>query len=332
MWRGLWIFLIWATLWLGAGLSAEAGISQSSSGPTSTEERELIAKEGKAAFDQGDYQEAITRYQRLIDRYPAAPGYLDAHLYLGIARLRLKQPKQALEPLKYYVQAQEVKTEADQGRLWLAQAYLGTKKFPEALLLTQEIKTPIPPDVETKSLLLRARAQMGLKKDWDATRSLDSAKKIAEENHYTSLLGESAAVAISLKTRACALLPNPKSGALDEAQTRQQFDRRGTCLIEAVLLFRDVLKSEDEEWVAESQTELMDSFKNYSVACLNPPPAPGKRTTQQAKQYKSELVGILAQDCKKTREKAKDLLAAWKQGIPTSLDRYIVQLSKTLER
>src|SRR5690242_3498514 len=70
---------------------AEPPIHASSTGPTSRQDADIVWKEGREAFDRGDFDTAAFQLQRLVDRYPGERGYLDAHLILGKCRIELKE-------------------------------------------------------------------------------------------------------------------------------------------------------------------------------------------------------------------------------------------------
>src|SRR6185503_6819032 len=79
--------------------------SGTSNGPVSAEEGRILWQDGRKAFNEGNYKDAVSHLQRLIDRYPGFSGYLEAHLYLGRSLMLVGRPEDAEAPLKYYINA-----------------------------------------------------------------------------------------------------------------------------------------------------------------------------------------------------------------------------------
>jgi tetratricopeptide (TPR) repeat protein len=113
---------------------------ETSSGPTSEEEAAILWKDGEAAFKAEDYTKAITLLQRLIDRYPGHPGYLEAHRYVGRAYLFTHQADKSVKPFEYYIGATGDRNLALRTRIWLAEAFMELGKNHEAFLSAQEVE------------------------------------------------------------------------------------------------------------------------------------------------------------------------------------------------
>jgi tetratricopeptide (TPR) repeat protein len=306
------------------GGTAQPGIAQSSVGPASREEAELLWNDGKAAFDERRYGDAAHALQRLVDRYPALPGYTRAHLLLGRARMELGQSARALAPLKHFVGANSRSLEAAEARASLARVYLSLGKPHEALLTATETlklkKPPLPPELRVDALLLKSQALIGLGKDLRARQALDSARaelaaaaRLQPVPNATALEGHASWLGLALKTRSCARYPGP--GSMNEAQAREQMDRRGSCLLEASLLYRDTLRPGDVRWADQATRDMSIAFRAYARACAEPPPPPGKRSKEQLGRYRAELVQLLEADCRARYSRALDLLRSWKPEL-----------------
>ncbi len=329
------IFLI--TLNLFSYARAETTLP-SSIGPTSQEEGNLLWKEGKKSFEEKKYSETVRNLQRLTQRYPASPNYLEAHLLLGKSFLELNEPTHALQPIKYFVENSGKNETGMKARLTLTQAYMNARKFHEAYLVTEEVIAnsleKMSPEIRLEALLLKAQALNELKRSERASQTLSFAKteliKLANSNE--SLKGQASWLELKFKTQVCHEPPLKKK--LEERETRALLEAHGNCLLEALVIYMGVLQSKAEKWSTLAQTELISSFHHYAEECKNPLTPPGKRSKKQLVQYKTELVEILEKDCELKKQKALEILSSLKKQIPTSLqtelDGVINALGKAL--
>lgn len=326
-------------------------------GTRNAEEASVLWREGQADFEGGRFLEAIHHLQRLVDRYPGSPSYTEAHLLLGKAYLESGKPAKALKPLKYYLEAQGKSDEAQPTRLLLGEAYLRLRQFNEAYLLSLEItrradeslaaqnasatpspdatgpKPPVPArDFRISGLLLKSRALSGLEQRAPAKRAWESAQSELDQ-HTTAApatRGAVASIGIELKARDCGLLGT--RGPLTEEQARHQLSRRGDCVKEAFLLYREVLKSEDPSWLKRATLGIQLILTEYQEACLNPPSPPGKRTQAQLTQYKTELVQLLKQDCQQKHKESQAMLESWKEAHSSGVSSQVKQVTQALTR
>ncbi len=343
MWRwplSIKAFILGVLCFIPFALS-ETKTLHTSIGPTSQEEQEFLWKEGEQAFEKGDFKGALRPLERLIHRYTASPNHLKAHLLLGKSYLRTHMALQAISPLKFYVEATGRTEGGLRSRLLLSQAYLESGKTHQALLSAQEVlKTTRPPsqdiwpkdiwpkDIWIEGLLQKSLAQIKLGQDPQALLVLDLAKtKLIEQEGLNPLKGKASWIELLLKTRACARLAN-KNIPLQEGQVRDQLERRGICLTEALILFLGVLQSLETNLADSATQEILQSFKNYSQVCTHPPGPPGRRTPKQLKTYHLELQEILAKDCKLKHQKAFELLSSLKNQVPPAMQSHIETVLK----
>ncbi|MGZ3688646.1 MAG: tetratricopeptide repeat protein, partial [Bdellovibrionota bacterium] len=216
MWLWLWAVLIFTTSHNPLAAEAKAPpIPPTSVGPTSAEEAEVLWREGRNSFDAGEYRDAVSDLQRLIDRYPGFAGFREAHLLVGRARLKLGEPARAIAPIQFYIQGAAEDPDVFRAKLSLARAYVGTRQFHEAELLCEELERKFEhamvtsPDLRGENLLLKAQALIGVNHDDRARMSLDSAKGyLASPRISPSLRAEGAWMEIIIHNRRCALLPD----------------------------------------------------------------------------------------------------------------------------
>lgn len=183
--RRLWL----ALLFLGAGLLSQPPSALAASGPApstqqaeraattgsaSADEPRLLYQQGHEAYRRGAFADAVLPLTRLIARHPSGYGFTDAHLFLGLARLRLGEPQAALEPLRFYIQAQGQKIEGVLTRPFLAEALLVLGRYSEAEAVSREVLalsrsraaplesgTSALAEARTHALLQRAHAALG---------------------------------------------------------------------------------------------------------------------------------------------------------------------------
>lgn len=323
-----------------AQTGARSGVS-TSVGPTSAEERALLWKEGKAAHLAGNHVEAVRLLQRLVDRYPSAPGYLDAHLLLGRSLLALGDPKAAVAPLKYFIQGSSNGKSpqadlADSARLALVKAQLALSKPREAYLLAEETlaraikrKNQL---IVIEALVAKGNSQIGLNQDARARRSLESAraglKDSSPKSDDRALEGMATVLGLNLKARDCERFPSAKR--LEEDQVRDQLDRRGDCLLEAQLLYKDLLAIAHDPSSREGTSVLASAFADYLVACRNPPDPVGNRSQAELKRYRGELEIVLRVDCAAKIKKAMEFAEGWKAGMSTASILHLEELARKI--
>lgn len=294
---------------LGAQSPLKSGpVKPTSVGPTSSAEAEILWEDGKKAFDASEFSECADRLQRLVDRYPAFAQSHSAHFILGKSWLELGRADKALPPLKYFVESSNPES-APSARLWLGRAYLDLHKFHEAYLLTLEKNRGLAPEIETENLLIKSRALMGMKQDDRATQSIQSARKLAPQNH--DLVDKIDLIDLQLKLRACAKYAAAKQ--LAEDQARSQIESRGVCLLEAVSRFKDpILAMTGAQTQKQATQELSTAFQAYTEVCAHPPDPtplrPKPRTREQLIRYRHELAAQLREDCGKKSAAASRLI------------------------
>jgi tetratricopeptide (TPR) repeat protein len=301
-----------------AAVPPQGAPSSTSNGPTSPEEASILWSEGRKAFEAGRFEEAIPPLQRLVDRYPAQEGYTDAHLYLGVALTRTGKAAQAIDPLRYYVEAKGKTLDGIKGRLELGAAYVEANRADEAYLTALEVLKAkgVPADFSIRGLLLKAEALLEQGHDLRAWQSVDSGRKQIAQNqseiHRSDLLGHAQYLGLRIKARDCARLPS--RGPLDEAQTRAQLARRGTCELEGLIKFKDTAETGDPTWSKRAADELIRSLEEYDQACSRPPVPKGKRTAAELDRYRAELVAVITRDCRAKYSKGEEMIASWRKA------------------
>ncbi|HUP56536.1 MAG TPA: hypothetical protein VM598_03725 [Bdellovibrionota bacterium] len=323
MWRWLSMLTAVATLSLSTASAVDT-----SRGQTSEEEGRVLWKDGRAAAEEGRCADAVAPLSRLVDRYPGHEGYIRAHLLLGECLLALGDAKAALKPLRYFVSgsANETRPEARElfgrGRASLARAYLAAGRFQEAFLTAEEILKRSP---GAEGMLLKARAQIGLGQLERAEKSLGDARRGVTATSSAALRGEAAWTRMRLETRHCEKLP--ARGKMDEAQARNQIERRGNCLLGAALHAREAIASGDPEWSRLAEAEAREASSSFRAACSNPPdPLPlrkGRRTAVEVLKYRSELADVFARDCAAKLTSAIGMVEGWSKELPAKAAPYL---------
>ena len=354
------ILLALCLLTIGARARAQADEpSQLSAGPVSSEEAKILWQDGKKAYDQGQDEDAISRLERFVARYPGYPQYFEARHILARAYLRQHAPEKAKAELKDLVNApgaQGKSLEALQARAELCRADLELKQYSEALLtadelvkitadevvrVTKNLEVRLTSDAdvrEAEALMLRARAQIGLDQDARAESSVASALKLlpnpAQGQVWVQIASEARQVQVELKLRHCAKFPS--SEKLEEDQVRNQFGRRGTCLLDSVNLFKNVLTLGDNASSESTGQILSLAYASYWERCQHPPSPPPvhpkDRNAQQLKTYFRELAVVLEEDCRQKIHQGLELINSWKGDSPTSRIALSAQAEDTLRK
>jgi hypothetical protein len=319
----------------------DAGIPATAVGPASPEEADLLWKEGSREYAEGGYGAAAHLLERLDARYPAYPHRLEAKFILGKSLLKSGKPAEAIAPLQAYASTQSAEYPSGrEARMWLGRAHLEAGQAHEAYLDAIEIERAVPRVLQPKvkgprfddaptaqatpgpaklggnpalaeALLLQARALTAMNQDERARRALLSARENAGPR--PALEADAFAVEILLKTRQCGRFPSARR--LSEDQVIDQLDRRGACLLEALLPFRSTLERGERGPAEEAGSRLGRSFEGFADACANPPDPPVlrpvDRSAAQLKRYRLELSTLLRNRCATKLHDAASVLHAW---------------------
>ncbi|MEK6706737.1 MAG: tetratricopeptide repeat protein [Bdellovibrionota bacterium] len=308
MFRWLLIFLI---LWC-APLNGASALEPSSVGPAYPEEAGILWRDGKSAFGSSNFDLAIQKLTRLVDRYPGYDGYLEAHYLLGKSLAETHKHQKALEPLKYYIEASikaKKEHEIRMARICLARSLIELKKFSEAYLVTKEIEKN---SEDAEMLLIRTQALLGLNHDERAERTLHSATTLLRgQKAATEILhlrGEASWLELKLKVRNCerpldtsikATLPAAEGLLLDNLA------KRGTCLLETMTIFYRSFDIAKLKWIQSMERDLEGAFTRYAKTCW-----------QHMKQQ--ELLPAFKKECVAKYGSALDLTMSWKKELSKS--------------
>ena len=333
---------LWSSICLILLLSSSSvtfGVS-TSQGSTSEKESEILWKNGNEAIQDGRFQDAVNAFQRILNRYPGNTGYLEAQFFLGRSQLELGRAEESLRTLKDFLTTQSSRSTRTtlHARVLIGRAYLELKKFNEAYLVALEIdrlnkSDKIPIDLLVESLLIKSEALMRLHHLDRAVSAAESSEKLLEKTNHPELLGQTFALQLSLKSLACASLPT--SEYLNENQIRAQIDRRGTCLLEALLLLKKTLKTGDMRSSEQSVTRMSQEFESYFKFCAHPRQrikSSREGTIEQRAQSQRELAFLLSQECKTKIENALDLVKTWKTELPSVSIKSTLKISSELEK
>ena len=308
-------------LWLLITLSLDSFATPSSNGPATTEEAHVLWQDARQETQGKEFKEAVPKLQRLIDRYPSYEGFTEAHFLLGSALLSLGRPSEAQAPLRYYIQALGKTPEANRARLRLAEAYLDTRKFQEALLIALELErqgeAAAPREVALSGQLFKAQALHGLGHLDKALKLLETTRTAIHPEEKT-LLAQASEVALELKLSDCSRLPGPRASQLDEAQMKNVFERRGTCLSESLMTLRELLQKGNQKQIENAARLEKSSFDSYLKACSSPVFPHDRRSAKEKSQYVAELMILLRNTCRSALDKNFELLQSMKDDIPES--------------
>ena len=331
-----WPFLS-ISFFLVIGALAEVPQKRSSSfGVRSQQEAKLLWKDGRKAFELGQLQKAASLFQRLVDRYPGNPGYLEAHYLLGKTYFLSSNCKDAVPPLSHYIGAHTYTPQSLDSRLLLARCKLLDHKYEEALLISEEvlknkdkIGSALDPVTLTSFWLLKIESLHRNGQNKNASLLLESLLPELETQSPKPLLAHGKLLEMRLKLDACVTL-NAKV-KISEATTRQRMGEWGECLNEATVLFYAVVQNGEPTTIDLATTEITQSFRNYITQCQKPPKPLAKLTKIEFNRYRSELSDILIQDSKLHLANTLALTRAWKNRFDGSKKEKILSFVSTIE-
>lgn len=332
MWLRLWAITALITLSFHQIHAAPTSV-----GPTSEEESIVLWGEGDLAVQQSKFSDAIPYLQRLIDRYPGTRNYLQAHLLLGRSYFETKRCEEAVPPLKYFISANGMNPSSAKARLWLGQCYLELKKFHESDLTTRELdqmdkKLKLSSDIILENLLIKSQALFGLRYENPATAALESALRQLTAANSALVRGKAFNLQLRYKFLVCSRFPS--SGPLDETQIRDQLDRRGTCLLETLLVFKNILDTKDAAAVKLAVDQTERAFTEYQKICSAPPLPPQiqkSKVALQKKRFRVELADRLILDFRNKTALAQEMIGNWKPKLSQQMREPAYEISKTLK-
>jgi len=269
-------------------------------GPKSNFEAKLLWEEGRKLFEENKFDDASKALQRLVDRYPGKKGYLEAHELLGESYLSLGLFESALTPLKYFIEATPSMSEGNlKAKLRLAEAYIGLKKYSEAILSTQEVAKMATnfPLLDVNAKLLEGNARLALK-DAPAAQQilfkLDLAKKKVQ-NIPQVFVSKIFLLNIRFNLFNCEKLSHALP--LDEGQVRAHFKEEGQCIMNTLNALREeTSKSISSHELNEARNSIVESLKTHFQWTEVPPPAAKKLTRAENTEYVKELKTVLSKD------------------------------------
>lgn len=203
-----------------------------------------------------------------------------------------------------------------------------------------EKKHPTELDTTLEKLLLKSLALLGLNEVERSKDSADAAEKQITQSTSPELKGLIYAQQLKLKTLNCAELQS-KSG-LDEGQAKGLADRRGSCLLEAVLIYHKILLTESPEALLVANKEMKSAFDQFSRFCKNPPkpkplprdssenPEKADRTPEELLAYRKELTDQLLTQYRSTASQALSLLQTWIPQVPQKIGKLTLDLTSRL--
>lgn len=315
-----------------AGSCAAYADLRSDTGARSDEEANVLWQDAQKLKQEGKLKEAAAGLERFIARYPAAPGFTEAHGLLGETYLLLNQPSKALKPLQFALEANASSSPTRASlQLTRTEGLLMLKRWHEALLSANEVlqKAPENPELRAHASLLKGEALAGLKEKLRAQPALDSARGEFSAGLTPELKLHAFMLELELKLYDCSLLPS--KGALSEDQVRDQMNRRGLCVLEGVQKYLQLFKqpSSEARVLTKATDLLVAAFNLHSLKCKNPPPplplitenGPKTRTAVQLKRYRAELAFSLAKECRANFKQAEEALNSIETPSLTELQK-----------
>ncbi len=326
-----WVVIAFIPCTLGPVSASE--ITPTMTGPKSTQEAQLLWTQGQKAFGSGTWDDAVYYLSRLTEQYPAGPGAREAHLLLGISWLRKNAAEEALKPLKYYIEASPMSTEATRARLLLSRAYMALKRFREASLQSVETlkQSSAQGELRWEALVLFAWAQMGLNQEERARRTLATIhKEISDRESNPKLNTETLRLETELRIQSCEHFA--EGAKLSETQAMNAIRERGLCLLETLPVVKNAVLAGDHDHAVAALDAVSKGFVAYQRRCENPPLPNDSKTKRELQSYLSELRMALTKICNETKAQATAALAGWKKELGEARSTEVSRLRERLEQ
>ncbi|MGH7742967.1 MAG: tetratricopeptide repeat protein [Candidatus Eiseniibacteriota bacterium] len=128
--------------------------------------------EAQVMFWQGDYTQAIDRAKRVFDQFPATRSGHDAHRLMGDSQYWSGNFKAAIAEYQKYLALQKTGVLASAARRSLAYAYESSGQYADAAPIYLSLVGIFDRESSAEFLLAAARCDQQLKKDGEATKSL----------------------------------------------------------------------------------------------------------------------------------------------------------------
>ena len=189
------------------------------------------------AFQARNFTEAIPVFEKLLAQYPAEATLQDVRSYLAQAYFSVKKYAEAIPTFQSALETKGKNDEGNELRLLLGQSYIELKKFTEAFLVSEELMSQpkLYSTYRAKALLLRAKAQIGLKKRTDAEKSLASFQAVSDRDpELENEISKAALIRLDLKKDQCDSYPTQTE--LSDEIFMDEISKKSICILEMIAL------------------------------------------------------------------------------------------------
>lgn len=281
-------------------------------------EAELLWAQGKSAYESGQTKEAVRTLERLIKKYPASNGFLEAHDLLARSYYKTGEYKKALAATKYYTEAQSVFTDRGfRSRIFLSDVYLALgqkeKAYAQSLECVRAGQSP-KGELQPRHLFL-SRAQ--------EAKTLLAQKKLNEVDSILKTLSPPSDGSISpaeilavelvkaqYQTARCSLYATDR--ILAESEWKLQMETKANCLQDlAVKIQTHWNTSSNSDSASQALTHLETLSQSFYQSCGNPPQPMAKMSARQKQQSAAELKLWMKPICRDKLSKLLEVLNSW---------------------
>lgn len=302
-----------------------ASALDSETGPRSAQESKILWNESRREFGIGNYGHSSALLKRFTDRYPADPNYREGLFLLGTSLIRSKNYKEAVPPLKAYIELAKKKSEANPAKLALARAHTELGTFSEAYLASSEVIGATTDVAElSEALLIKAWSQLKLGQWERAELTLESLKAtLVKAPELVNLKSQSLVLSLDLLLDQCGLRAQKSTQTpAEENEVRHEITRQSECLIRAHISLKEVLENALIVDLPRAFSVIDAAYQTYRDRCQNPPPPRLKRSEVEKKRYAQELADALKKDCNRYRVNALELMGGpWTKPPPSLQSR-----------
>ncbi len=283
---------------------------------TEEEKKEISAlwNDAMEAFQARKYSKASEHLEKMIAKYPAEAQGQGARYYLGQSLLFSGKTRESIPQFQSSIEALGKTPESAEARLYLGRAYLDASQFTEAYLVSEEIIkiTGVHSTYRSKALLLRAQAQVGLKQNVEAEKTLASFQAAADQDpELENELANSFLISLLLKGNRCNELPSSKT--LSEEILVSELTRKSVCILEMAGMLSKGTRRLGAKEVKSSTEPLFTALEHFAAVAKKPPLDLSKKKKKEAETAVNELKTRIYTEIESTRSLIE---IAWQDKEP----------------
>ncbi len=182
------------------------------------------------------------------------------------------------------------------------------------------------------ALLVRSHALLELKNYTEAYRTLDSAEaalKKLSQKLQAELQPSLQFMQLKLELRECDRLPT--STKLDEAQAKDQWQRKSLCVQKAFLKLQSLYVSQAAKWIDAGRKDVIQALKTFRHTSLAPPSPLETLKADELKNYQTELSSYFWEQYSGVMKELSETTVRWKSEVSPAFRESLDSLNKEIQ-